>query len=137
MTYMEHLVDNLKTFTDFKPLNQDEQTTLQKAILEYQRYKRINCTRCRYCMPCPFEVEIPSVFAVYNKMVMESNIPDKANQSDDKYSRNKAAFAEAFRKEFAKGGGPEQCAGCQECVPKCPQHLPIIDNLKKAAEKFD
>lgn len=136
MTYMEHLVDNLKTFTDFKPLSQDEQTTLQKAILEYQRYKRINCTACRYCMPCPFEVEIPSVFATYNKMVMQSNIPDKANQSAEKYAKKKAAFAEAYRKEFAKGGGPDQCAGCQECVPKCPQHLPIPELMEKIRNEF-
>ena len=87
-------------------------------------------------MPCPFEVEIPSVFATYNKMVMQSNIPDKANQSAEKYAKKKAAFAEAYRKEFAKGGGPDQCAGCQECVPKCPQHLPIPELMEKIRNEF-
>ncbi|MBR2135758.1 MAG: aldo/keto reductase [Bacteroidales bacterium] len=136
MTYMEHLVDNVKTFTNFKPLTLEEQTTLQKAILEYQSYKRINCTACRYCMPCPFEVEIPSVFATYNKFVMNGTVPNKDSQSPEDYARNKAAFADAFRKEFASGGGPEQCASCQECLSKCPQHLPIPELMEKISSEF-
>ena len=136
MTYMEHLVDNLKSYTNFKPLTLDEQTTLQKAILEYQSYKRINCTACRYCMPCPFDVEIPSVFATYNKLVMDGNVPNKEAQSESEYAKKKAAFANAFRKEFAKGGGPDTCTGCQECLAKCPQHLPITDLMERISSEF-
>lgn len=136
MTYMEHLVDNINTFTNFKPLTLDEQTTLQKAILEYQSYKRINCTACRYCMPCPFEVEIPSVFATYNKMVMDGNVPNKEAQTPEEYAKKKAAFTEAFRKEFAQGGGPETCVGCQECLAKCPQHLPIPELMERISSEF-
>ena len=136
MTYMEHLTDNVKTFTNFKPLTLQEQTTLQKAILEYQSYKRINCTTCRYCMPCPFEVEIPSVFTTYNELVMNGHVPNKESQSAEEYAKKKAEFAQAFRKEFAQGGGPEQCANCQECVSKCPQHLPIPDLMDRIAREF-
>ncbi len=136
MTYMEHLTDNIKTFTNFKPLTLQEQTTLQKAILEYQSYKRINCTTCRYCMPCPFEVEIPSVFTTYNELVMNGHVPNKESQSAEEYAKKKAEFAEAFRKEFAEGGGPEKCASCQECVSKCPQHLPIPDLMDRIAREF-
>ena len=136
MTYMEHLVDNVKTFTNFKPLTLDEHTTLQKAILEYQNFKRINCTACRYCMPCPFEVEIPSVFATYNKLVMEGNVPNKETQNPEEYAAKKATFADAFRKEFSNGGGPADCAGCQECLSKCPQHLPIPDLMEKISSEF-
>ncbi|MBO4691227.1 MAG: aldo/keto reductase [Bacteroidales bacterium] len=127
MTYMEHLEDNVKTFTNFKPLSADEQATLQKAIIEYQKFKRINCTSCRYCMPCPFEVEIPSVFTTYNKMVMESNIPSKDDQREEDYKRRKAEFTKAFREKFSAGGAPSQCVACGECLSKCPQHLAIPD----------
>ena len=87
-------------------------------------------------MPCPFEVEIPSVFATYNKIVMNGAVPNKESQSPEDYAKNKAAFAEAFRKEFATGGGPDQCASCQECLSKCPQHLPIPELMERIVKEF-
>ncbi len=130
MTYMEHLVDNVKTFTEFKKLNAGEKLALNRAIIEYNKFKRINCTACRYCMPCPYDVEIPSVFTVYNKLVMDSNIPSKEDQSAEEYATKREAFAKAFREEFASGGNATQCVGCGECLEKCPQHLQIPDLME-------
>lgn len=127
MTYMSHLEENVKTFTNFKKLTASEEMTLNKAISEYQKFERIGCTACRYCMPCPFEVEIPSVFETYNNLVMAGNIPDKSSQSAEEYATKKAAFSEEFKKAFAAGGGPSQCVGCGECLSKCPQHLQVPD----------
>ena len=125
MTYMEHLEDNIKTFTDFKPLTSADYETINLAVAEYQKFKRIGCTACRYCMPCPFGVEIPTVFATYNQLIMDSNVPDMKAQNTDDYKKKGKAFSEAFHKAFAQGGGPDKCAKCGACLSKCPQHLEI------------
>lgn len=127
MTYMSHLEDNVRTYTDFKKLSAAENAVLGRAVSEYQKFSRIGCTACRYCMPCPFEVEIPSVFDTYNKLVMEGNIPDKASQSAEEYASKKNIFTDAFRKAFAEGGSADACVACGECIQKCPQHLQIPD----------
>ncbi len=127
MTYMSHLEENIKTFTNFRKLTASEEMTLNRAISEYQKFERIGCTACRYCMPCPFEVEIPAVFETYNNLVMSKNIPDKTSQSAEEYAAKKAVFDVEFGKAFAAGGSHSQCVGCGECLSKCPQHLQIPD----------
>lgn len=108
MTYMAHLQDNIKTFTNFKPLSIEDRKVLDKAVAEYQKHDRINCTACRYCMPCPFGVEIPTVFASYNKGLAKDAKPDKAG------------LATAVK-----------CQKCGVCLAKCPQHLPIPDLMER------
>lgn len=130
MTYMAHLEDNVKTYTGFKPLTEDEHTTIEKAVAEYQKFKRIGCTHCNYCMPCPFGVEIPTVFATYNKLVMDSNVPDMKNQQSEAYKKKSVIFADTFKKAFAESGGPDKCAECGQCIEKCPQHLSIPSLLQ-------
>ncbi len=130
MTYMEHLVDNINTFTDFKKLSVSEKMTLNKAIVEYEKFQRIGCTSCRYCMPCPFEVEIPTVFETYNKLVMEKSIPSKEDQTAEEFAEKSKKFADTFKKEFANGGNATACVGCGACEPKCPQHLSIPDLME-------
>ena len=83
--------------------------------------EKVGCTGCRYCMPCPQGVDIPSNFHYYNLMYME----------DEKKS--------AVRFEFARGMGlrknpafASQCIGCGKCEKHCPQHLPIREKLKEA-----
>ena len=83
--------------------------------------EKVGCTGCRYCMPCPQGVDIPGNFHYYNLMYME----------DEKKS--------AVRFEFARGMGlrknpafASQCIGCGKCEKHCPQHLPIIRELKNA-----
>ena len=47
--------------------------------------EKVGCTGCRYCMPCPFGVNIPGNFKVYN----EGNIYQKADL-------NKSAYLDTF-----------------------------------------
>ena len=62
MSNMEQVEDNLKTFTDFEPLNEAEQEAVcQVADALHKRVKN-GCTACRYCMPCPAGVNIPGSF---------------------------------------------------------------------------
>ncbi|MBQ7222402.1 MAG: aldo/keto reductase, partial [Bacteroidales bacterium] len=71
MTYMEHLVENVETFSPVETLSEEEFALLEdiaKAILDYPI---ISCNYCNYCMPCPYGLDIPGIFQNYNKCINE------------------------------------------------------------------
>lgn len=117
MTMTEHLEDNIKTFTDFKPLSQDEQRVIDTAINAYQKSGIILCTACRYCMPCPVGVNIPGNFTNYNNL---------------KISGNKSRFERSY-KRMDKKQQASACVSCGLCKKKCPQKIDIPAMLKKVA----
>ena len=117
MTMTEHLEDNIKTFTDFKPLSQDEQRVIDTAINAYQKSGIILCTACRYCMPCPVGVNIPGNFTNYNNL---------------KISGNKSRFERSY-KRMDKKQQAAACISCGLCKKKCPQKIDIPAMLKKVA----
>lgn len=131
MTTIDHVVDNVKTIENFKPLTDDDYTVLGKAVAAYINKGTIPCTGCRYCMDCPAGVDIPAVFAIYNKCASEGNIPISLRNDDD-YS----AKLEAFRKEYAalpESALPHNCVECGQCTEACPQALKIPEKMKDIA----
>ena len=84
---------------------------------------RVGCTGCGYCMPCPHGVDIPLTFRCYNEMYTEKK----------GVGRREYAQVVALRKDPAF---PTQCVACGRCEKHCPQHLPIIEELKKADKEL-
>ena len=80
---------------------------------------KVGCTGCRYCMPCPQGVDIPAAFHYYNAMYAEKKHG----------ARREYAQVVGIRKDPAF---PSQCIGCGRCEKHCPQHISIIEELKKA-----
>ena len=66
MTYMEHLQDNLETYLDFQPLDDEEKKFLLDMATQMEDYPLVKCTACNYCMPCPYGINIPGIFKFYN-----------------------------------------------------------------------
>ncbi len=118
MSKMEHLEENIKTFTSFKPLTETEKTTLSLAIAAYQKRLAVPCTACRYCLPCPAGVNIPAVFTLYNEYKLDGN---------------RKAFLKKI-KNLPAETGPEECVNCGKCMKHCPQHIQIAAELKKIKE---
>lgn len=80
---------------------------------------RVDCTSCRYCMPCPVGVDIPGIFNCWNIM----------------HTENKAAGRKEFFMTVGLNRKPafaDQCVGCGKCEQVCPQNIPIRELLKKA-----
>ncbi len=116
MSNMEQLQDNISTMTDFEPLSEKEREVLEQALDVYRRNHLIPCTGCRYCMDCPFGVDIPGVFKLYNQY---------------KISKYKEGFLQGYR-ELGKAG-PESCRACGACMRHCPQKIQIPERMKEIA----
>lgn len=132
MTYMEHLQDNLKTFSPLKPLTDEELRMLDDLCFEMLKYHQVPCTSCRYCMPCPAGVEIPLVFSHYNKCINDKQMP--LNSRDDDYEGKRKAFLLGYDQKVPRLGQADQCVDCEECLPKCPQGIQIPKKMAEITE---
>lgn len=114
--------DNLRTFAAFQPLGASEKETIDEIVTTLKSRVQNGCTGCRYCMPCPFGVNIPKNFAVWNKYHVYGT-----------YGHVKQAW-EGDLKEEEKA---KNCAGCGKCEGLCPQKLQIRADLKKVQSDLD
>lgn len=130
MVYMEHLKDNLKTFLDFKPLTEEELTFLGDELSDaIANYPLINCNDCKYCMPCPFGIDIPGIFQFYNDSVNDGTYAQSKEQKD--YAKLRRAFLVGYDRAVPTIRQADHCVGCGQCVPHCPQSIDIPGQLRK------
>lgn len=129
MTYMEHLRDNLRTYSPLQPLTDDELAFLDMAARIILSYPTVGCTDCKYCMPCPYGIDIPSIFRHYNRCVNEGEVPSRSVDPD--YERARKAFLVGYDRSVPRLRQAERCIGCGECVPHCPQGIKIPDQLAR------
>ena len=90
MTYMEHLRENLCTYSPLKPLTGEEQKFLMEIASDIYNLKTIPCNDCKYCMPCPYGIDIPGILLHYNRCIKEGNMPvveQTSGQADKQTSR--------------------------------------------------
>ena len=121
MTEMYQVEDNLKTFGDYKPMTDEEKKLVEKAAAKILSKMRNGCTDCRYCQPCPFGVNIPKNFDIWNKCFAYEN-----------FENAKKRWAEMDDKEKAKN-----CVKCGKCEKKCPQKIEIRENLERLQKEMD
>ncbi|WP_353115438.1 aldo/keto reductase [Nitratidesulfovibrio sp.] len=129
MTYMEHLQDNLRTFAPLEPLSEQELLVLKKALDVFLTQSNIRCTTCGYCMPCPYGVDIPAVFAHYNRCLDDEQVPK--GQRDPEYERARRAFLVEYGRAVPELRQAARCTGCNKCVEHCPQMIPIPEEMAR------
>ena len=120
MSNREQLEDNLATLSPLTPLSKQEEEAIRQAVELYRKNGTVPCTACGYCMPCPFGVDIPKVFAMYNHY--------QSTHSEGSLGDSSQVLAEA---------GPQSCTACQACVEKCPQNIAIPDQMEIIAQKVE
>ncbi|MCD8210240.1 MAG: aldo/keto reductase [Prevotella sp.] len=130
MTFMEHLKENIITFSPLKPLNAKEQDFLQQVADDIFNLKTIPCNDCKYCMPCPYGIDIPGVLLHYNKCINEGNIASKEKQ-DAAYRSQRRAFLIGYDREVPKLRQADHCIGCGQCNEKCPQRIDIPKEMER------
>lgn len=129
MTYMEHLQENLATYSPLEPLTDDEKVFLEETAQLMLKYPTIPCNDCKYCMPCPYGIDIPSILIHYNKCVNQGNIP--AGKQDENYRKARRAFLVGYDRSVPKLRQANHCIGCNQCVHHCPQNIDIPGELHR------
>ena len=129
MTYMEHLQDNIRTYSPLVPLTDEDKVFLEETARQMHEYPTIPCNDCKYCMPCPYGIDIPAVLLHYNKCVNEGNLSSSRNDSN--YREARRAFLIGYDRSVPKLRQASHCIGCRECVPHCPQAINIPHELHR------
>lgn len=129
MTYMEHLQDNIRTFAPLDTCTDDELALLEDTAQIMLKYESVPCTVCQYCMPCPYGLDIPGIFAHYNKCINEGNVP--ASSQSPEYSRARRAFLIGYDRSVPRLRQANHCIGCRECVSHCPQSIDIPAQMQR------
>lgn len=129
MTYMEHLQDNIRTYSPLEELTEAEYALLEETARDLLQYPMVPCTDCQYCMPCPYGLNIPAIFAHYNKCINEGNVPKSAQDPD--YRRARRAFLIGYDRSVPRLRQASHCIGCRQCVSHCPQTIDIPQQLHR------
>lgn len=129
MTYMEHLQDNLRTYSPIKLLTDDDKAFLEETAVQMLKYPTVPCNDCKYCMPCPYGIDIPSILVHYNKCVNEGNVPE--SNKDENYSKARRAFLIGYDRSVPRLRQANHCIGCNQCVVHCPQNIKIPQELHR------
>ena len=133
MTYMEHLKDNLLSYCPLVPLTQEEMSYLDKDIAErIVGLENIPCNDCKYCMPCPYGIDIPAIFVHYNKCKNEGTLPGL--KMDAEYRRLRRNYLIGLDRAVPRMRQADHCIGCGQCEPHCPQNIRIVRELRKISE---
>ena len=129
MTYMEHLQDNIRTYSPLVPLTDAERQFLFDTADLIAGYPTIPCNDCKYCMPCPYGIDIPAVLLHYNKCVNEGNIPQ--DRQDENYRQARRAFLIGYDRSVPRLRQASHCTGCGQCNSHCPQSINIPKELHR------
>ncbi len=132
MTYMEHLEENVKTYSPLRPISHEEHEFLIHIAELIYGQKEVPCTACQYCMPCPYGIDIPSIFAHYNKCIREGNLPQSSGSPT--YRKQRRAFLVGYDRSVPRLRQADHCIGCGECMTHCPQQIEIPKELHRVSE---
>lgn len=125
MSDMTQLKDNMSYMKQFVPLTEEELALLPEAVRLIYADIAVACTGCRYCVEgCPKQIEIPKYFELYNAEM-------KATPGSFSVHQN---YYENLTETHGKAS---DCIGCRKCEKACPQHIRIVQALKKVAEVFE
>ncbi|MDR0357814.1 MAG: aldo/keto reductase [Clostridiales Family XIII bacterium] len=122
MSNFEQTKENIRILSDAdaNALTQEELDVIERVAAEYNKLIPYSCTVCKYCMPCPVQLDIPYLISLRNEATIF--------ESPEKISETVKSFVRPL---------PSTCIACKQCEEKCPQHLPISDIMAESARMFE
>ena len=118
---MKHLEENAKVAAATVKLTETELTQVKAMMEENAKLAQLYCTSCDYCKPCPQDINIPHIFNIMNNHRVYG-LTEHA----------KFAYGQVISGEgWIKSADATKCTGCGVCETKCPQKLPIVEQLKE------
>ena len=126
MNSLEMVEENLTTAEKTLPgsVSQAEAETVERVRKEIWAHTKVGCTGCRYCMPCPFGVDIPGTFHAYNTKASEGWF----------LGTKQYIMCTVLRKNPSNAS---LCKKCGKCEQHCPQGIPIRKKLQEAAKDLE
>ncbi|HJB55743.1 MAG TPA: aldo/keto reductase [Candidatus Olsenella avistercoris] len=122
MSDFEQLKENVQTYSEERPLSEEELATLMDIAHEMGAQGTVPCTACHYCTShCPMGLDIPHLLSLYNQLVV-------TGKGDFIAPMALSALPEDKR--------PAACIGCRSCAAVCPQQIDIPGTLAEFAEKL-
>lgn len=120
MSTMEQVKENLSiaAVADIQSMTEKELRIMDQAQEMFNSRIKVNCTGCEYCMPCPFGVNIPYNFSLYNEYYLFDTPSIKADKIKE------------FN-EMEEGEHAINCTECGACESHCPQSIAIRAKLKE------
>ena len=136
MTYMEHLKDNLLSYCPLEPLTEEQMRYLDNVIAQkIVGLENIPCNDCKYCMPCPYGIDIPAIFVHYNKCKNEGSLP--MGVGDSEYRKHRRQYLISLDRVVPRDRQPDHCIQCGQCEPHCPQNIKIPRELAKIDQMIE
>ena len=126
MNSMDMLQENLRAADECRigELTESDHALLKKVSEAINARMKVGCTGCRYCMPCPHNVDIPGTFAAYNRCAYDGKIRGLTDY----------LMCTVLRKDITSASN---CVECGRCEAHCPQHIPIRRELKNARKELE
>ena len=121
MSEMGHVIENAAVASNKEILSAAELERIDRSAAENQKMMDLYCTGCKYCMPCPQNVNIPHIFKAMNYY----KVWDLKEYAQSMYKNTQDTLEK-------KGMKADACIECGECEKKCPQKIPIIEQLKES-----
>lgn len=125
MSNIEQVIDNIRICNEdgaADSMNLENEKVIEALRDTLKSKIKINCTDCKYCMPCPNGVNIPACFECLNNSSMFNDIEGIKNNM--------------YKYLIEQDVDASKCIECGKCEKSCPQHIDIINKLKKVKETF-
>jgi hypothetical protein len=124
MGKFDEVRENILTAVSSAPgkMSAAEKDLIDKVAGVYKSRMQVNCTQCAYCMPCPHGVDIPKAFSAYNNAYIYND---------------HTAFKNRYQGLVSAGKQASKCVACGVCEKACPQHIKIIDTLRRVVTDFE
>lgn len=126
MNSIEMVAENTRVAAESRAgeFSDRDRQLLKEVVGVINANMKVGCTGCRYCMPCPKKVDIPGIFAAYNR-----------RYSDGKFRGLTDYFmCTSIRKEST---GASNCVGCGKCEQHCPQKIEIRKELEQVRKVYE
>lgn len=130
MNEEKHIEENLRIAGEALPdsLSEKDLALIREVTEKYQGLMKVACTGCRYCMPCPAGVDIPTCFEIYN----QRKVFGEKGQSTAMYFLRMWGGLESPRHRYASS-----CEDCGQCRKLCPQGLPVPELIQEVRKTFE
>nr|WP_300003601.1 aldo/keto reductase [Tissierella sp.] len=119
MSTMEQVIENVNIAKDAQEssLKEEELDLIDRVKEIFKNKIKVNCTDCKYCMPCPQGVDIPRNFSIYNNYSLFGECEAYRSLNDKERASN--------------------CIKCGICETHCPQGIEIMKEMESIKTVFE